>query len=72
MTYDANGHYQVPSDNFDIVLKIFRYDRNGKSRREISEAVEVPLGTVQNVLDRRYWYAKREKMSESGSKRILS
>lgn len=65
MTYDADGHYQVPGDDFDTVVKILRHDRNGKARREIAEAVDVPLGTIQNVLDRRDWYAEREKMVKS-------
>ena len=72
MTYDADGHYQVPGEDFDTVLEIFRYDQNGKSRREIAEAVNVPLGTVQNVLDRRSWYVEREKMAETGSINISS
>ena len=67
MTYDDAGQYQVPGEDFDTVLEIFRYDRDGKSRREIAEAVKVPLGTVQNVLDRRDWYVEREKMTESGA-----
>jgi len=37
MTYDDAGHYQVPGDDFDTVLEIFRHDRNGKSRREVAE-----------------------------------
>ena len=72
MTYDADGHYQVPGENFDVVLDIFRHNRNGKSRRGISEVVEVPLGTVQNVLDRRDWYRERESMVESDSVETLS
>lgn len=67
MTYNDAGHYQVPGEDFDTVLDIFRHDRNGKSRREIAEATEIPLGTIQNVLDRRDWYAEREKMSKSCS-----
>jgi len=70
MTYDAEGRYQVPGDDFDTVLEIFRYDRSGKSRREIAKGVDVPLGTVQNVLDRREWYVERENMAESGAANI--
>ena len=72
MTYDADGHYQVPGEDFDVVLEIFRRDRNGESRREIAEGIDVPLGTVQNVLDRQDWYREREKMSKSDSANILS
>jgi len=63
MTYDANGHYQVPGENFDTVLEIFQLDNAWKSRREIADAVDVPLRTVQNVLNRREWYVEREKMT---------
>ena len=63
MAYDANGHYQVPGENFDTVLEIFQLNNAGKSRREIADAVDVPLGTVQNVLNRREWYVEREKMA---------
>ncbi|WP_241429958.1 resolvase [Halorubrum lipolyticum] len=72
MTYDDAGHYQVPGEDFDTVLEIFRHDRNGKSRREIAEEVEIPLGTVQNVLDCRDWYVEREKIAENGSVSIPS
>lgn len=65
MTYDSDGRYQVPGENFETVLNIFRHDRNGKSRREIADLVDVPLGTVQNVLDRREWYVEREEMAEN-------
>jgi hypothetical protein len=61
MTYDDAGHYQVPGDDFDTVLEIFRHDRNGKSRREVAEEIDVPLGTVQNILERHEWYAEREE-----------
>jgi len=71
MTYDANGHYQVPGDDFHIVLEIFRHDRNGKSRREIAEAIDTPLGTVQNVLDRREWYVERRNIAEGSSPKPL-
>lgn len=72
MTYDDAGHYQVPGKDFDTVLEIFHHDRNEKSRREIAEEVEVPLGTVQNVLDRRDWYVERQKIAENGSVSIPS
>lgn len=65
MTYDSDGRYQVPGENFEAVLNIFRHDGNGKSRREIADLVDVPLGTVQNVLDRREWYVEREQMAEN-------
>jgi DNA invertase Pin-like site-specific DNA recombinase len=71
MTYDADGHYQIPGEDFDTVLDIFQYDQNGMSRREIAEEVDVPLGTVQNVLDRQQWYVERSNMSESDSAKIL-
>jgi DNA invertase Pin-like site-specific DNA recombinase len=70
MTYDANGHYQVPGDDFDTVHEIFRLYRNEKIRREIAKSVDVPLGTVQNVLDRHDWYLERENMAESESSGI--
>jgi hypothetical protein len=66
MTYDDAGHYQVPGKDFDTVIEIFNHKESGRSRREIAEAVEVPLGTVQNVLDRRDWYIKRGDMAECG------
>jgi hypothetical protein len=65
MTYDERGEFQVPGEEFDTVLDIFRHDRNDKSRREIASAVDVPVATVQRVLDRREWYVEREKMAEN-------
>jgi len=65
MTYDDRGEYQVPGEEFDTVLDIFRHDRNDKSRREIASAVDVPVATVHRVLDRREWYVKREQMTEN-------
>jgi DNA invertase Pin-like site-specific DNA recombinase len=64
MTYDANGHYQVPGEEFDTVTEIFQLDNAEKSRREIADKVDVPVATVQNVLDRREWYVEREQMAE--------
>jgi len=72
MTYDDAGHYQVPGDDFDTVLEIFRHDRNGKSRREVAEEIDVlGLGTVQNILERHEWYAEREEMAENKSVEFL-
>jgi len=65
MTYDADGEYQVPEEDFDTVLEIFRLNNKGKSRREISDAVYVPLSTVQNVLNRQEWYVERGKITKS-------
>lgn len=65
MTYDDAGQYQVPGEEFDTVLEIFRRDRRDQTRREIADAVDVPVGTVQNVLDRREWYVEREEMAEN-------
>lgn len=65
MTYDERGEYQVPGEEFDTVLDIFRHDRNDKSRREIASAVDVPVATVHRVLDRREWYVKREEMVDN-------
>ena len=65
MTYDERGEYQVPGEEFDTVLDIFRHDRNDKSRREIAAAVDVPAATVHRVLDRREWYVEREQMAEN-------
>jgi len=65
MTYDADGHYQVPGEEFNTVLKIFQLDNAGDSRREIADTVGVPTSTVQNVLDRREWYTERGKMANT-------
>lgn len=67
MTYDADGHYQIPGKDFDAVLKIFRLDNDGKSRREISNRLDIPTATVQNVLTRREWYRERGKIAEGRS-----
>lgn len=64
MTYDAAGEYQIPGQEFETVLEIFRLNNKGKSRREISDAVNVPISTVQNVLDRQEWYVERGKIAE--------
>ena len=71
MTYDADGHYQIPGKDFDAVLKIFRLDNDGKSRQEISNRLDIPTATVQNVLTRREWYREREKSLREGLSRAL-
>jgi hypothetical protein len=65
MTYDDAGQYQVPGEEFDTVMEIFQLDNAGKSRREIADTVDIPVATIQNVLDRREWYINREQMAES-------
>lgn len=65
MAYDASGEYQVPGEEFDTVLEIFRLDSSGKTRREIADEVNVAISTVQNVIQRREWYIKREQMAET-------
>lgn len=65
MKYDEAGQYQVPGEEFDTVLDIFRHDRNDKSRREIASSVDVPVATVHRVLDRREWYLEREEMAQN-------
>ena len=65
MTYDDAGHYQVPGEEFGTVMEIFQLNNAGKSRREISDTVDIPVATIQNVLDRREWYINREQMAES-------
>lgn len=64
MTYDADGEYQVPGEDFDTVLKIFRLDSVGKTRREIANDVDLAPSTVQNVIERRQWYAKRQRATD--------
>lgn len=65
MTYDASGEYQVPGEEFDTVLEIFRLNNSGKSRREIADEVSVATSTVQNVIQRHEWYIEREQIAES-------
>ncbi|PHQ44037.1 resolvase [Halorubrum sp. C191] len=65
MAYDDSGEYQVPGEEFDTVLEIFRLDNSGKSRREIADEVSVAISTVQNVIQRREWYIKRKQMAET-------
>ncbi len=60
MTYDDAGHYQVPGEEFDTVMEIFQLDNAGKSRREIADTVDIPVATIQNVIDRREWYINRK------------
>lgn len=64
MTYDTDGEYQVPGEEFDTVLEIFQLDNTGKSRREIADEVGIATSTVQNVIERREWYLKRQQMIE--------
>ncbi|TKX64326.1 helix-turn-helix domain-containing protein [Halorubrum sp. GN12_10-3_MGM] len=64
MTYDTDGEYQVPGEEFDTVLEIFQLDNAGKTRREIADEVGIATSTVQNVIERREWYLKRQQMIE--------
>jgi DNA invertase Pin-like site-specific DNA recombinase len=65
MTYDEHGRRQVPGENFEIVRDILRRERKDETRREIASAVDVSVGTVHRVLDRREWYVEREQMAEN-------
>lgn len=64
MTYDEQGHYQVPGERFDDVLEILRLRSKGKTYEEIANEVDVAASTARNVVDRREWYIEREKMAE--------
>jgi len=62
MTYDEEGQYQVPGEDFDQVREIFLRRDRGETYAEISEGVGVAESTVQNVVDRREWYEKRSEI----------
>jgi transposase-like protein len=49
----------VPGEEFDSVVEILRLDQEGRSRREIAGLVDIPISTVQNVIERRGWYIER-------------
>lgn len=64
MTYDDEGKYQVPGENFDTVLEILRHRRLGKSYREIAAELDVAVATARRVVGRREWYIDRSKHDE--------
>lgn len=59
MTYDGDGRYQVPGDDFDSVEDIFRLRDEGKTLAEIGAEVDTSVATVSRVLKRRDWYEER-------------
>lgn len=63
MTYREDGKYQVPGEDFDVVRRIFELADSGKSQREIRDEVEVALGTISRVLERREWYEERAALA---------
>jgi hypothetical protein len=65
MTYNDAGTEQVPGDDFETVREILRYNRMGKTLREIEDLTGVSKSTVANVLDRRQWYVQKEKLVEN-------
>jgi DNA invertase Pin-like site-specific DNA recombinase len=65
MTYSDDGTEQVPGEEFDTVLEILRWDRLGKTLREIEEETGVPKSTVANVLERREWYVQRDQRNSA-------
>ena len=64
MTYDDEGKFQVPGEDFDIVLDVLRAHSTGKTYREIEEEIGVSRSTAQKVVARREWYVERSKMAE--------
>lgn len=65
MEYGANGKYQQPSDNFEIVEKVWSLRDEGLSYGAIEDETGVPSSTAQRIVDNRDWYRKRVDMSEA-------
>lgn len=56
MTYDDNGHYWVPGQDFETAIDVIERRVDGESFRTITEATGVPRGTVQRIVERRERY----------------
>lgn len=68
MTYDDDGHYQVPGEDFDKVEDVIDLKQNeGKTFAEIADKADVPKGTAHNIWNRREWYAERSDIELDGS-----
>ena len=64
MTYDDEGKYQVPGEDFDVVLDVLQAHSAGETYREIEEELGVSRSTAQKVVDRRKWYVERSKLAK--------
>ena len=64
MTYDEEGKYQIPGEEFDTVLDVLRAKSDGKTYREIEDEFGVSRSTAQKIVSRRGWYVERSKMAE--------
>ena len=59
MEYDDAGQYQVPGEDFDLVVDILEKRADGASYSEIAGATGVSRSTVHKVVNRRQWYEAR-------------
>lgn len=63
MEYDDDGRFQVPGEDFETVLRIFRLRDDGESYPTIADEVDVSTSTVRRVCERRDWYLDRADAS---------
>ena len=66
MTYDDEGKYQVPGEEFDTVLEVLQARSDGKTYRKIESEIGVSRSTAQKIISRREWYVKRSKRDLHG------
>jgi len=59
MEYDADGHYQVPGEDFSRVVAILEARAEGATFETIAESVGVATSTAHKVVDREAWYRDR-------------
>ncbi|WP_144901382.1 serine integrase family protein [Halobellus captivus] len=62
MTYDEQGHYQVPGEDFGKVREILRRRDRGETYAKINDDVGVSESTARNVVGRRHWYSARTEI----------
>lgn len=59
MTYDEDGRYQVPGEDFDAVVEILRRREKGDGFAEITDDLDVSERTARRVVEREAWYLDR-------------
>jgi DNA invertase Pin-like site-specific DNA recombinase len=65
LTFDEDGHYWVPGDDFDAALEVLEMRDDGASYRAIAEEIdEVGRESARGILQRREKYEKHQDEHE--------
>jgi DNA invertase Pin-like site-specific DNA recombinase len=59
MTYNSDSTRQVPGEDFEDVVRVFKLREAGETLEAIAEETGISVSTVHRITDRREWYRER-------------